>query len=70
MSFRVGKSKTMDAFLGAAEYSAEEAADLGIVNRVYPVEDLVDEAMKIAQAIAKLDMKDIIFIKDLTKHIF
>ena len=48
----VGKAKAMDLVLTGRMMSAEEAEKSGLVARVLPVADLVDEAMKAAETIA------------------
>ena len=50
----VGKSKAMDMILTGRMMDAEEAERAGLVSRVVPAEDLVDEALKIAATIAEL----------------
>ena len=48
----VGKSKAMDMCLTGRRMDAEEAERSGLVSRVVPVDELVDTAVEIAQAIA------------------
>lgn len=48
----VGKSKAMDMILTGRQMDAEEAERAGLVSRVVPAEDLLDEAMKTAEIIA------------------
>lgn len=50
----VGKSKAMDMVLTGRLMKAEEAERSGLASRVFPVDQLVDEAVKIAEEIAKL----------------
>lgn len=47
-----GKVKAMEMILTGKPITAEEACALGLVNRVVPVENLQDEALKLAQEIA------------------
>ena len=49
---QIGKSKAMEMILTGRMMDAEEAERAGLVSRVVPLEDLVDEAVKTAQAIA------------------
>ena len=49
----VGKSKSMEMHLTGRNMDAAEAERCGLVSRVFPVKDLVDEAMKTAQKIAE-----------------
>lgn len=48
----VGKQKAMEMILTGKPVSAEDAHRVGLVNRVVPVESLMDEAKKIAKEIA------------------
>lgn len=48
----IGKAKTMDMCLTGRNIDAEEAERAGIVARIVPAADLVDEAVKTAQEIA------------------
>lgn len=47
----VGKSKSMELILTTDMIGAEEAKALGLVNHVYPLANLLDEAKKILQKI-------------------
>ena len=49
----VGKSKSMDMHLTGRFMDAEEAERSGLVSRVYPLKDLLDETMDIAAKIAE-----------------
>lgn len=48
----VGKALAMEMVLNNRQLSADDAARLGLVNHVYPVETYLDEALKIAREIA------------------
>ncbi|HLF28544.1 MAG TPA: enoyl-CoA hydratase-related protein [Anaerolineae bacterium] len=48
----IGKSKAMELVLTGRYLSAREAEQAGLVSRVVPVEVLLDEALKLADAIA------------------
>jgi enoyl-CoA hydratase len=50
----VGKSKAMDMVLTGRTMSAEEAERANLVSKVVPLADLLEEAMKMAEAIASL----------------
>jgi enoyl-CoA hydratase len=50
----IGKSKAMDMCLTGRMMAAGEAEQSGLVARVFPAADLVDEALKIAAAIAAM----------------
>ena len=47
----IGKAKEI-LYTGRANYTAADALAMGLVNYVYPIENLMDEAMKLAEEIA------------------
>ena len=60
----VGKSKAMDMVLTARNMDAAEAERAGLVSRVVPAADLIDEALKAAQKIADLSMPIVMIAKE------
>lgn len=52
----VGKSKAMEMCLTGRMMDAEEAERAGLVSRVVPLADLVDEALRVAEKIADFSM--------------
>jgi enoyl-CoA hydratase len=52
LTHALGKYKTMEMVLTGNPFSAEEMAAAGLVNHVYPPEQLMDEAKKLAKQIA------------------
>jgi enoyl-CoA hydratase len=48
----LGKALAMEVILNDRRLSAQEALGYGLVNRVYPVESYLDEALKLAAEIA------------------
>lgn len=60
----VGKSKAMEMILTARMMDAEEAERSGLVSRVVPLEDLMDEALKTAEKIAKLSQPIVMLAKE------
>ncbi len=50
----LGKAKAMDMILTGRVMEAEEAERAGLVSRVVPADDLIDETMKIAKRIAEM----------------
>lgn len=60
----VGKSKAMDMCLTGRFMDAEEAERAGLVSRVVPAADLIDEALKAAEAIASKSLPCAMIIKE------
>ena len=60
----VGKAKAMDMCLTGRMMDAEEAERAGLVSRIVPVADLMDEAMKTAQRIAGLSRPSVMMTKE------
>jgi len=49
----IGRKAAMEMLLTGRLFSAQEAKELGLVNRVVPREDLADETLKLAKQIAE-----------------
>ncbi len=60
----VGKSKAMEMILTGRMMDAEEAERSGLVSRVVPVDDLLDEALKVARKIADLSLPSVMIAKE------
>jgi enoyl-CoA hydratase len=60
----VGKSKAMEMILTGCQINAQEALDSGLVARVYPAEQLVDEALKMGQTIASFSQPIVSLAKE------
>ena len=60
----ISKSKAMDMLLTTRMIDAAEAERTGLVSRVYPAADVMDEAIKIAQGIAEMPVSVAMQIKD------
>lgn len=60
----VGKSKAMEMVLTGRMMDAEEAERSGLVSRIVPVDDLVEEAMKTARKIADLSLPSVMIAKE------
>ncbi|WP_373486420.1 enoyl-CoA hydratase [Blastomonas sp.] len=54
MARAIGKAKTMDMCLTGRMMDAAEAEQAGLVARIIPLADLIDEAIKIAATIAEM----------------
>ena len=60
----IGKSKTMDLCLTGRMMDAKEAEASGLVSRIVPADQLVDEAVKAAQKIADMSRPTAFVIKE------
>ena len=60
----VGKSKAMEMCLTGRTMDAAEAERSGLVSRIVPAADLVDEAVKVATAIAKMSRPSVLLTKE------
>ena len=60
----VGKAKAMDLCLTARMMDAQEAERSGLVSRVVPADQLLDEAIKAATTIASFSLPSIMMIKE------
>jgi len=66
----VGKAKAMDLCLTGRRMDAEEAERAGLVARIVPADDLLDEAIKAAEAIAAMPPLATIANKELVNLAF
>jgi enoyl-CoA hydratase len=60
----VGKSKAMEMCLTGRMMGAAEAERAGLVSRVVPADQLIDEALKVAAAIAALSLPIVMLAKE------
>ena len=60
----VGKSKAMEMVLTGRMMTAEEAEQAGLVSRVVPLDDLMDEAVSVAEKICKLSQPMVMIAKE------
>jgi enoyl-CoA hydratase len=70
MANAVGKAKAMDLCLTGRMMDAEEAERSGLVARVVPADRLVDEALKVAEAIAAMPPLAAIAVKEMINAAF
>jgi enoyl-CoA hydratase len=66
----VGKSKAMDMILTARMMDAAEAERANLVSRVFPADQLVSEALKIAEKIASLSPVSVSMAKQAVNRAF
>jgi enoyl-CoA hydratase len=60
----VGKAKAMEMCLSGRMMDAAEAERSGLVSRVVPTEQLMDEAMKVAERIASMSIPAVMMAKE------
>ena len=60
----VGKAKAMDMCLTGRQMDAAEAERSGLVSRVVPAAQLMDEAMKVAEKIAAMSRPSVMMVKE------
>ena len=66
----VGKSKAMDMVLTGRMMDAAEAERCGLVSRVVPAADLVEEAVKAAARIAEFSLPSVMMAKEAVNRSF
>jgi enoyl-CoA hydratase len=66
----VGKAKAMDMILTGRMMDAAEAERSGLVARVVPAADLMDEAMKVAETIAGMSLPSVLAGKEAVNTAF
>jgi enoyl-CoA hydratase len=66
----VGKSKAMEMILTGRMMDAAEAERAGLVSRVVPAAELVDEAVKVAERVAALSRPAVAMAKDAVNRAF
>lgn len=64
LTHAVGKAIAMEVMLGDRNLTAQEALQYGLVNRVYPVENYIDEAIKLAGKVAGMPQIAVRLIKE------
>lgn len=61
---QVGKSKSMEMCLTGRMMDAEEAERVGLVSRIVPAAELLDEALKVAEKIAQMSLSAAMMVKE------
>src|SRR5580700_10544282 len=64
LTHAVGKAKAMDLILTGRMMDAQEAERSGLVARIVPLANLLDEALKIADAIAGMSLPSVLAAKE------
>jgi len=70
LTHAVGKAKAMDPILTGRMMDAAEAEKSGLVARVVPAANLIDEAMKIADTIANMSLPSVLAAKEAVNRAF
>jgi enoyl-CoA hydratase len=70
LTHALGKAKAMDLILTGRMMDAREAERAGLVGRVVPLPDLLDEALKTAAAIAALSLPALLAAKEAVNRAF
>jgi enoyl-CoA hydratase len=66
----VGKSKAMEMVLTGRVMDAAEAERAGLVSRIVPASDLLEEALKVAERIASLGRPSVLAAKEAVNRSF
>jgi enoyl-CoA hydratase len=66
----IGKAKAMDLILTGRMMDAAEAERAGLVARVVPVANLMDEAVKVAETIAAMSLPSLMIAKEAVNRAF
>jgi enoyl-CoA hydratase len=70
LTHAVGKAKAMDLILTGRMMDAAEAEKAGLVARVVPAANLMDEAMKVADTIANMSLPSVLAAKEAVNRAF
>jgi len=66
----VGKAKAMDLCLTGRLMDAQEAERCGLVSRIYPAEQVLDEALAAAQRVAEYSLPVLMMMKETVNRAF
>jgi enoyl-CoA hydratase len=70
LTHAVGKAKAMDLVLTGRMMDAGEAERAGLVARVVPLQNLLDEALKVAATIASMSLPSVLAAKEAVNRAF
>jgi enoyl-CoA hydratase len=70
LTHAVGKAKAMDLILTGRMMDAQEAERSGVVSRIVPLANLLDEALKIAETIAAMSLPSVLAAKEAVNRAF
>jgi enoyl-CoA hydratase len=66
----VGKAKAMDLILTGRMMDAQEAERSGVIARIVPLADLLEEALKVAETIASMSLPSVLAAKEAVNRAF
>src|SRR5215472_14311325 len=70
LTHAVGKAKAMDLILTGRMMDAQEAERAGLVARIVPLQNLLEEAIKVAATIAAMSLPSVLAAKDAVNRAF
>jgi enoyl-CoA hydratase len=70
LTHAVGKAKAMDLILTGRMMDAQEAERAGLVARIVPAQNLLDEAIKVAATIAAMSLPSVLAAKEAVNRAF
>jgi enoyl-CoA hydratase len=70
LTHAVGKAKAMDLILTGRMMDAAEAERAGLVARIVPAANLIDEAIKVAETIAAMSLPSVLAAKEAVNRAF
>jgi enoyl-CoA hydratase len=70
LAHAIGKAKAMDLILTGRMMDAAEAERSGVVARIVPLANLLDEALKVAETIASMSLPSVLAAKEAVNRAF
>ncbi|XP_003737242.1 enoyl-CoA hydratase, mitochondrial [Galendromus occidentalis] len=70
LTLAIGKSRAMEICLSGKQYTAQEADKWGLVSRVFPVDQLLPESIKLAEKIASMSQISVAICKESVNRSF
>ena len=70
LTYAIGKAKAMDLILTGRMMDAQEAERSGLVARIVPLQNLLEEALKTAETIASMSLPSVLAAKEAVNRAF
>ena len=70
LTYAMGKAKAMDLILTGRMMDAQEAERSGLVARIVPLQNLLEEALKTAETIASMSLPSVLAAKEAVNRAF